>query len=122
MRRLFKVTLCVGAGLMIIVPRLPAQSSSVQSRANAATAGMDPERLAEIPVRMKGFVDQGAIAGAVMLAARHGVVASLEAVGYQDLAFFFYDQIFLQRKSSRLPNIPGSGTNFKGISASLGHP
>lgn len=46
---------------------------------------MDPERLARIPARMKSFVDQGTIAGAVTLAARHGVVASLEAVGYQDL-------------------------------------
>jgi hypothetical protein len=34
---------------------------------------------------MKAFVEQGAIAGAVMLAARHGVVASLDVVGYQDL-------------------------------------
>ncbi len=48
-------------------------------------AGMDPERLARIPARMKEFVDSGTIAGAVTLVARHGVVASLEAVGYQDL-------------------------------------
>lgn len=48
-------------------------------------AGMDPERLARIPVRMKEFVDSGAIAGAVTLVARHGVVVSLEAVGYQNL-------------------------------------
>jgi len=85
MRRLLIVTMCAGAGLMIIVPRLPAQSPSVQLRANAAKAGMDPKRLTEIPARMKGFVGQGTIAGAVMLVARHGVVASLEAVGYQDL-------------------------------------
>src|SRR5882724_5533542 len=53
--------------------------------ADAAKAGMDAERLARIPARMKAFVDKGAIAGAVMLIERHGVVASLEAVGYQDL-------------------------------------
>jgi len=46
---------------------------------------MDLERLARIPIRMKSFVERGAIAGAVTLVARHGVVASLEAVGYQDL-------------------------------------
>lgn len=52
---------------------------------NGAKAGMDPERLARIPVRMKAFVEQGTVAGAVTLVARHGVVASLDAVGYQDL-------------------------------------
>ena len=53
--------------------------------ADVKKAGMDPERLARIPVRMKTFVDQGKIAGAVTLVARHGVIASLDAVGYQDL-------------------------------------
>ena len=48
-------------------------------------AGMDSEKLARIPTRMKEFVEKGTIAGAVILVARHGVVASLEAVGYQDL-------------------------------------
>lgn len=50
-----------------------------------AKAGMDPERLARIPVRMKEFVDTGTVAGVVTLVARHGEVVSLEAVGYQDL-------------------------------------
>jgi CubicO group peptidase (beta-lactamase class C family) len=58
---------------------------SVVLHANGAKVGMDPERLARIPIRMKAFVDQGTVAGAVMLVARHGVVASLEGVGYQDL-------------------------------------
>jgi hypothetical protein len=31
---------------------------------------------------MKEFVDSGTIAGAITLVARHGVVVSLEAVGY----------------------------------------
>ncbi|MEW5976108.1 MAG: serine hydrolase domain-containing protein [Acidobacteriota bacterium] len=53
--------------------------------ANAAKAGMDPVRLARIPQRMKEFVDQGTIAGAVTLVARHGAVASLEAIGFQEL-------------------------------------
>jgi CubicO group peptidase (beta-lactamase class C family) len=60
-------------------------SPSVSVHGNGAKAGMDPERLARIPVRMKAFVDQGTVAGVVTLVARHGVVASQEAVGYQEL-------------------------------------
>ena len=53
--------------------------------ASAQTAGMDPERLKAIPVRMQSFVDQGTAAGFVTLLARHGQVAQLAAVGFQDL-------------------------------------
>jgi CubicO group peptidase (beta-lactamase class C family) len=60
-------------------------SSSLLVYGNGAKAGMDPERLGRIPVRMKAFVDQGTVAGVVTLVARHGVIASLDAVGYQDL-------------------------------------
>ncbi|MFN3324374.1 MAG: serine hydrolase domain-containing protein [Bryobacteraceae bacterium] len=52
--------------------------------AAADRTGMDPARLARIPERMKGYVDQGTAAGFVTLVARNGRVASLEAVGYQD--------------------------------------
>ena len=48
-------------------------------------AGMSAERLARIPARMKEFVDTGKTAGVVTLVARHGHVAALDAVGYQDL-------------------------------------
>ena len=48
-------------------------------------AGMSAARLARIPVRMKEFVADGKTAGVVTLIARHGHVASLDAVGYQDL-------------------------------------
>jgi len=48
-------------------------------------AGMDAERLARIPARMKAFVDKGTIAGSVTLVTRRGAVAALDAVGYQDL-------------------------------------
>jgi len=51
----------------------------------APPSGMDPERLARIPARMKQFVERGSVAGTVTLVARHGTVASLEATGYQDL-------------------------------------
>lgn len=45
---------------------------------------MDPVRLARIPARLQMFVDEGKAAGFVALIARHGHVASLAAVGYQD--------------------------------------
>jgi len=54
-------------------------------RIDPAAAGMDSARLAQIPARMKEFVTAGKTAGVVTLVARHGRVASLEAVGYQDL-------------------------------------
>src|SRR5258708_24627331 len=60
---------------------LPAASPVV----SASKAGMDPDHLARIPVRMKAFVDKGTVAGTVTLVSRHGAVASLEAVGFQDL-------------------------------------
>ncbi len=47
-------------------------------------AGMSAETLARIPARMKDYVDQGTAAGFVTLVARHGHIASLEAVGFQD--------------------------------------
>ncbi len=47
-------------------------------------AGMSVDVLARIPVRMKEYVDHGKAAGFVTLVARHGHIASLEAVGYQD--------------------------------------
>jgi CubicO group peptidase (beta-lactamase class C family) len=46
---------------------------------------MNSELLARIPVRMKEFVDAGETAGIVTLVARHGHIASLEAVGFQDI-------------------------------------
>ena len=48
-------------------------------------AGMDPARLARIPARMKEFVEAGKAAGIVTLVARHGRLASLDAVGFQEL-------------------------------------
>ena len=49
-------------------------------------AGMAPGRLARIPARMQEFVDQGTAAGFVTLVERNGRIASLDAVGYRDLA------------------------------------
>jgi CubicO group peptidase (beta-lactamase class C family) len=53
-------------------------------KTDPVTAGMDLARLARIPAKMKGYVDEGTAAGFVTIVVRHGRVASLEAVGYQD--------------------------------------
>jgi CubicO group peptidase (beta-lactamase class C family) len=47
--------------------------------------GIDEKRLAELSVRMKSFVDDGRMAGGVMLVSRGGQIAKLEAFGYQDV-------------------------------------
>jgi len=54
-------------------------------KTDPAAAGMNREWLARIPARMKEYVDAGKTAGVVTLVARHGHVAELDAVGYQDL-------------------------------------
>jgi CubicO group peptidase (beta-lactamase class C family) len=56
----------------------------VPENTDPVAAGMDPIRLARIPAKMKTYVDEGTAAGFVMIVARHGHVASLEAIGYQD--------------------------------------
>ena len=60
-------------------------SPVVAQKQNVSKFGIDQERLARIRVRLKSFVEQGSIAGAVTLIARRSTVVSLEAVGYQDL-------------------------------------
>jgi CubicO group peptidase (beta-lactamase class C family) len=57
----------------------------LSANASAQTADMDPARLRAITVRMQAFVDQGTAAGFVTVLSRHGQVAQLAAVGYQDL-------------------------------------
>ena len=49
-------------------------------------SGLDARKLKEISGQMQRFVEDGTIAGAVTLVARHDRIASLEAVGQADLA------------------------------------
>jgi CubicO group peptidase (beta-lactamase class C family) len=60
-------------------------ATTLQLQVVDAQTGMDPERLALIPTRLQEFVEEGQIAGAVMVLARHDGIVLLEAVGYQDL-------------------------------------
>jgi CubicO group peptidase (beta-lactamase class C family) len=62
-----------------------AADTFVIDKTEPEAAGMDRARLARIPVRMKEFVTAGKTAGVVTLVARHGHVASLDAVGHQDI-------------------------------------
>ena len=59
--------------------------SAPASEASAPTPGLDTERLGRIPARMAAFVARGRAAGIVTLVAHQGRVASLNAVGVQDL-------------------------------------
>src|SRR5258706_13967479 len=72
--------------LTLLTWTLAAYSAEVfaPEKTDPAAAGMDPVRLARIPAKMKTFVDGGTAAGFVTIVARHGHVASLEAIGYQD--------------------------------------
>jgi len=72
--------------LTLLMWTLAAYSAEVfmPEKTDPASAGMDPVRLARIPAKMKAYVEGGTAAGFVTMVARHGHVASLEAVGYQD--------------------------------------
>src|SRR6202051_1687952 len=74
------ISLILGSALVVLAAR-PFVTDQIDPQA----AGMDPALLARIPARMKEFVTAGKTAGVVTLVARHGHVASLEALGYQDL-------------------------------------
>ena len=53
--------------------------------ADPATVGMNPQKLAEIPARMKEFVSAGTISGVVTILARHGKIVEFDAVGLRDM-------------------------------------
>ena len=56
-----------------------------QAAPPSGKSGLDAERLARIPVRMKALVEKGEIPGAVTLIGRHGQIAHLQAHGFQDI-------------------------------------
>ena len=74
-----RLSIATIVSISMVAPPGTAQKPSVSK------LGMDAQKLARIPVRLKLYVDQGTIPGAVTLVARRGKVVSLEAVGYQDL-------------------------------------
>ena len=72
MRRLLPLAL-------ILLAALPAWPQ------NPAASGLDSGRLQLIPVRLQELVDNQTIPGAVALVARHGEIASFDAVGWLDI-------------------------------------
>jgi CubicO group peptidase (beta-lactamase class C family) len=52
--------------------------------AAANPPGFSAERLSRIRPRLQAFVDEGKAAGMVTLVARHGKIAAVEAIGFQD--------------------------------------
>ncbi len=71
--------------LTVLLLAIAAAAFAAPPAVDTNKAGMDSERLARIPARMKSYVEKGTISGAVTLVGRHGALASLEAVGYQDI-------------------------------------
>jgi len=58
---------------------------SVRAAGDPAAAGMNAERVASIAERLNAYVKEGYIPGAVTLVQRKGVLAQVEAVGWQDI-------------------------------------
>ncbi len=69
-RTMFWKEFCIAlfSALIVFLPQAEAQNPKVSK------SGMDLKRLAMIPVRMKSFVEQESIAGAVTLVVRRGQV------------------------------------------------
>jgi CubicO group peptidase (beta-lactamase class C family) len=78
-------TIRIISALCATISVLFAADSFLTEKVDPAAAGMSTDRLARIAPRMKEFVDSGKAAGIVTLVARHGHIASLDAVGFQDL-------------------------------------
>jgi CubicO group peptidase (beta-lactamase class C family) len=69
----------MGCSLVVAAQQLKAV------KPDPGAAGMNAAQVAMIPVRMQEYVDRHQTAGVVTLVARHGKVASFEAVGYRDV-------------------------------------
>ena len=74
-----------GVVLLLSCATLAAAQNISFDKPDPAATGMSPELLARIHTRMQEFVDTGKTAGVVTLVMRHGHLASLDAVGYQDI-------------------------------------
>jgi CubicO group peptidase (beta-lactamase class C family) len=77
MKRFTAILLACAATAILAAP--PANT------VDAGKAGMDAARLSNISERMRQYVNQGLVSGVVTLVQRHGAIAQLEAVGYQDM-------------------------------------
>jgi CubicO group peptidase (beta-lactamase class C family) len=81
------VILLVGSSLSATpqTKRRPTKSAKQPEITSKEPAGVDTERLARIPERMKSFVERGQAAGIVTLLAHRGKIIQLSAAGFQEL-------------------------------------
>jgi len=66
-------------------PTKPAKTPDAAAKPAAVAGGVDATRLAQIPERMRWFVERGRAAGLVTLLGHRGKVIQLSAIGVQDL-------------------------------------
>jgi CubicO group peptidase (beta-lactamase class C family) len=71
--------------LICLLPFLALVLSSAIAQSNGKTAGVDQDALSKIPLRMKSFVDQKTVAGAVTLVAHGSEIVEFDATGMADV-------------------------------------
>jgi CubicO group peptidase (beta-lactamase class C family) len=71
--------------LVCLLPLLALALSSAIAQSNTKTAGVDPDVLSKIPLRMKSFVDRQTVAGAVTLVAHGSDIVEFDATGMADV-------------------------------------
>jgi CubicO group peptidase (beta-lactamase class C family) len=79
----------------------------------AGAATVDSERLKLIPARMREFVDNGSISGAVWLVAHRGQVVALDAVGFSDI------ERRVPMRAETVVQIMSQTKSFTGVSAMM---
>src|SRR3954452_1189415 len=72
------------AALAVQVFMVSPHAESLQAVARPAEVGFDVDRLQRLTTVSQSHVDSGRLPGAVALISRHGKIAYLRAVGYQD--------------------------------------
>ncbi len=82
MLRIFSV---VSLTCLLLVPRGLVGVQEVLPRVSPTAVGLSPQGLSEVTDLLTHFVQEQQISGAVAGVARHGQLAFVEAVGYQDL-------------------------------------
>lgn len=83
--RLRRIGLAAMAGIAILALQTPAVlAAELLAKADPASVGFAPDRLARIGARLQADSQAGVIPGAVVLVARQGKIAYFESFGLQD--------------------------------------
>jgi CubicO group peptidase (beta-lactamase class C family) len=70
----------------LLISSVALAASAELPTAKPESVGMSSERLTRLSGGMKSLVDQGRLAGAVTMVARHGKLVEFDAVGKRDIA------------------------------------